>query len=245
MQKHILAPQKSVILISMLYMTLFFASITVGYKIVIFGTQLYCASVLIFPLLFPLSDALSELYGASIAKSMIWYSAICEAVFVVLTTAAIHLPSPSSWSHQDAYNFLVGGYMHILFANVTAMVLSFYLNVIFLNKWRILSRGKYYYLRSIGATAIGEISYTIITNIIAYVGVLSWADIFNIIISDYLFKLVYSVIIAYPGALFVIHFKRKYKISNYSGQFNPFQNSDIKQVLSLSDHFRNKLNYLS
>jgi len=227
----------------MLYMTLFFASITVGYKIVIFGTQLYCASVLIFPLLFPLSDALSELYGAGIAKSMIWYSAICEAVFVALTNAVIHLPSPSSWHHQEAYNFLVGGYVHILFANVTAMILSFYLNIMLLNKWRILSGGKYYYLRSIGATAIGEISYTIITNIIAYAGILSWVDISNVIISDYLFKLIYSIIIAYPAALFVIHIKRKYKISNYSDQFNPFQSSDIRQVLNLSNHFRDRLNY--
>jgi uncharacterized integral membrane protein (TIGR00697 family) len=245
MQRNFLTPPRAVIFISMLYMTLFFASITVGYKIVIFGNQLYCASVLIFPLLFPLSDALAELYGSGIAKSMIWYSAICEAIFVMLVNAAVRLPSPSLWHHQDAYNFLAGGYAHILFANVTAMILSFYLNVIFLNKWRILSGGRYYYLRSVGATAVGEIAYTIITNIIAYFGILSWGDVFNIIVSDYFFKLVYSIVVAYPGALFVIHIKNKYNINSYSNEFNPFLNGDIKKVLSLSDYLRDRLNYLS
>ena len=209
-------PGRNIVLLSMIYMALFLSSMTVGYKIVIFGKQLYCASILIFPLLFPLSDALSEIYGSSIAKSMIFYTIIGEAIFVTLTNVAISFPSPQTFHHQDAYNFLVGGYIHILMANSIAMIISFYLNVYFVNKWRILLQGKYYYWRSLGATAIGEISYTIITNFIAYFKMLPWQDIANIILSDYSFKLIYSIIILYPGALLVAHTKAKYGIIGYS-----------------------------
>lgn len=167
-------PGQRIVLISMIYMALFLASMTVGYKIVIFGNHLYCASILIFPLLFPLSDALAEIYGAQIAKSMIVYTIIGEIIFVSMTNTAIHLPSPTTWHHQEAYDFIVGGYIHILAANAIAMIASFYLNVYFINRWRILLQGRYYYWRSLGATAIGEISYTILTNAIAYFGVLSW-----------------------------------------------------------------------
>lgn len=210
MQKEIAKPTELVILLSMIYITLFFASATVGYKIVVFGRELYCASILIFPLLFPFSDALAEIYGSKIAKNLIWYTVLCEIIFVLLTNVAIHLPSPLTWHHQAEYNFLVGGYIHILLANVSAMIISFYLNVNLLNKWKILLRGKHYYLRSLGATAVGEASYTIISNIIAYFGVLHWNEITNIIISDYLLKMVYSLIIAYPAALFVSYIKMKY-----------------------------------
>jgi hypothetical protein len=38
-------PEKQIMLLSMIYTSLFFASITVGYKIVAFGHSLYCASI--------------------------------------------------------------------------------------------------------------------------------------------------------------------------------------------------------
>ncbi len=241
MQSKINPPEKLIVLLSMLYMSLFFASITVAYKIVAFGHELYCASILIFPLLFPLSDALAEIYGPRIAKSIIWYTIICEAVFVSLTNIAIHLPSPPNFHHQAEYNFLIGGYVHVLVANVTALLVSFYLNVILLNKWRSLLKGKYFYLRSLGATAVGEISYTIITNIIAYFGILSWSEISNIIISDYIVKLIYSAIIAYPAAMFVSYIKIKYSRGSYSSKFNPFSYSAINKVTDLTNFAKNKI----
>lgn len=216
---------------------------TVGYKIVAFGNELYCASVLIFPLLFPFSDALAEIYGPGIAKNMIWYTAICELVFVSLTNMAIHLPSPANWHHQAEYDFLVGGYFHILIANVTAMIVSFYINVNLVSRWKILTRGKYYYLRSVGATAIGEITYTIITNIIAYTNTLPVTDIINIIVSDYFFKLLYSAIIAYPAALLVTHVKMKYGKSSYSDSFNPFQQRHFRKIVDFATYSSQSNNF--
>lgn len=241
MQTKINPPGKLIVLLSMLYMSLFFASITVAYKIVAFGHELYCASILIFPLLFPFSDALAEIYGPEIAKSMVWYTIICEAIFVLLTNVAIHLPSPPNWHHQAEYNFFVGGYVHVLMANVTALLISFYLNVFLLNKWRILLKGKYFYLRSLGATAVGEISYTIITNVIAYFGILSWSEISNIIVSDYIVKLVYSAIIAYPAAVLVAYVKVKYSSEEYSSGFNPFSYKAINKVVDLTNYTKNKI----
>jgi uncharacterized integral membrane protein (TIGR00697 family) len=232
---------KQTIFLSMVYITLFLASMTVGYKIVAFGHELYCASILIFPLLFPFSDALTELYGAKIAKNIIWYTLICEIIFVSLTNAAIKLPSPSNWHHQEEYNFLAGSFIHILLANATALLVSFYLNVILLNKWRILLKGKRYYLRSLGATAVGEITYTFITNTIAYFGVLHWNEIVNIIVSDYVFKFIYSAIIAYPAALFVTHIKISINKNNEKQEYNPFNYQTIQKVIDLKKYAKNKL----
>jgi len=233
-------PDKQIVLIGMIYMSLFLASSTLGYKIVAVGSQLYCASILIFPLLFPFSDALTEIYGTKFAKSMIWYTIICECIFVTLTNSAIRLPSPANWHHQAEYDFIVGGYAHILLANVTAMLVSFYLNVWLLNKWKVLLKGKHYYFRSLGATAIGELIYTIITNAIAYTGVLPAADIINIIFSNYLFKLIYSAILAYPAALFVIYIKSKYKPTANSAELNPFKDSRAQKVVDISKYIKNR-----
>lgn len=236
------SPEKYIVLLSMIYMALFFASITVGYKIVAVGHSLYCASILIFPLLFPFSDALSEIYGAKVAKSMVWYTIICEIIFVTLTNVAIRLPSPPAWVHQPEYNFLVGGYVHILLANSTALLISFYLNIIVLNKWRVILKGKHYYFRSVAATAMGEISYTVITNIIAYAGIMRWPEILNIIVSDYLMKMIYSLIIAYPAALLVTYTRMNYS-SAQTVYFNPFENSTIKKVVEFSQYAKRNVDH--
>ncbi len=62
---------RCVLLVGMLFMTVFLASLTVGYKLVSFGREIYCGFVFIFPLLFFFGDGLAEIYGPSIAKYMI------------------------------------------------------------------------------------------------------------------------------------------------------------------------------
>ncbi|OGV51693.1 MAG: hypothetical protein A3F46_01350 [Legionellales bacterium RIFCSPHIGHO2_12_FULL_42_9] len=119
------------------------------------------------------------------------------------------------------------------------MIVSFYLNILLLNKLRILLKGKHYYMRSLGATAVGEITYTIITNIITYYGVLSWQSTANVIISDYFFKLIYSAIIAYPAALLVVYVKIKYRLDSKQIDFNPFTKKSVK-VVEFSNYTQQK-----
>ena len=81
----------------------------------------------------------------------------------------------------------------------------------------------------------------IITNIIAYLGVLSWGEIINVIVSDYIVKFVYSVIIAYPAALLVAYVKVKYGQEGYSADFNPFSYKTITKVVDFSSYAKKKL----
>ena len=94
-------------------------------------------------------------------------------------------------------------------------------------------------MRSLGATAVGEITYTIITNIITYYGVLSWQSTANVIISDYFFKLIYSAIIAYPAALLVVYVKIKYRLDSKQIDFNPFTKKSVK-VVEFSNYTQQK-----
>jgi hypothetical protein len=211
----ILTP-KYLLLGGMLYMSLFLASMTMGYKFVAFGQQLYCGSVFIFPWLFPLGDTIAEFYGPELAKNLVWFTLLCEGIFVFSTNIVIHMPSPSTWHHQSAYNYIIGSYPHILFANAAALFVSTRLNVVALLKWKQLLNGRYYFLRSIGATAIGEIAYTLISNTIAFWGVATYKEVINIMVSDYIFKLIYSIVIAYPLSILVAQLKYNWGISHQS-----------------------------
>lgn len=224
-----------VLLISMVYMSLFLASLTVGYRFVAFGNQLYCGSVFIFPLLFNISDVVAELYGRKLAENLTWFTLICEGLFVLTTNIVIKMPHPITWHHQADYNYIVGSYPRILVADVVAITTSFYVNVRLISQWKALWQGKFFFLRSIGATAIGEAVFTIITNFIAFSAVVANFDIMKIVIFDYLFKFIYSLIAAYPLSILVAFMKMRrnnHDINNLHS--NPIQAIQSANVLSFT-----------
>lgn len=213
---------KIFILIGMVYMSIFLASVTVGYKVVILGHELFCASVFIFPLLFPLNDAIVELIGIDVALNMVWFTILGEFIFVILTNSVIYLPSPNTWHHQAAYNFIIGGYFHIFIADTVAIFAGFTMNAWLLNKWKIKLKGKYFPIRSIISTSIGEFVFTVITNIIAFFKITTFSETLNIIFSDYIFKVGYSFFLCLITAFIVSYLKKKYGIKYPIANFNPF-----------------------
>lgn len=228
-----------ILFIGMVYMSLFLASLTVGYKLVAFGHQLYCGSVFIFPLLFNISDVVAELYGRRLARNLIWFTLICECLFVLSTNLVVKMPHPITWHHQIDYNYVVGSYPRILIGDILAISFSFYVNVRLISQWKLIWNGKFFFLRSVGATAIGEIVFTILTNFIAFIAVVSYKDIAKIMLFDYLFKLVYSIIAAYPLSLFVAFIKIHKQGHSDLSLLNPPQPIHTSNVLSFTNFAKN------
>jgi len=200
------------IFLGMLYATIFFSSFILGYKVVLFEGSILCASVFIFPLLFPINDSITELFGVKVSYLMIGAIIICEFLFSILTKSASLLPSPPGWQNQELYTSLTSGFLHIAIADSSSLAISFFANSYFLNKWGIQLYGKNFLIRSLGATAIGELIFTIATNLIAFHSfeVANLQDTINIITSDYIFKMVYSLLICIPNAILVNKIKSSF-----------------------------------
>lgn len=198
------------IFLGMLYATIFFSSFVLGYKVVEFDGRILCASVFIFPLLFPINDSITELYGAKVSYLMILAIIICEFLFSILTKTVVLLPSPHNWQNQEMYSNLTSGFMHIAIADSTSLAIGFFANSYFLNKWGLAFYGRGFFIRSLGATAIGELLFTVMTNIITFNSfeVANLKDTINIITSDYIFKMGYSLLICIPNALLVNKIKK-------------------------------------
>lgn len=198
------------ILIGMLYATIFFCSFIMGYKTIEVYGRILCSSVLIFPLLFPLNDSITELLDARTSYFMIIAIIICEFMFSFITYGLARFPSPIGWLHQEMYPQLTSGFIHIAIADSISLAIGFFANTYVLEKWGIKWFGKSFFLRSLGCTAIGELLFTISTNLITF-NFFSVANIFdtvNIIISDYLLKMIYSFLICIPNAFIVNRLKK-------------------------------------
>ncbi|MCC5014300.1 MULTISPECIES: VUT family protein [unclassified Legionella] len=198
------------VLLGMLYATIFFCSFVMGYKTVELYGRILCSSVFVFPFLFPLNDSITELLGARVSYFMILAIIICEFLFSFVTYGLSLLSSPSNWHNQEIYSIFTTGFVHIAFADSISLAIGFFANTYVMDRWGMKWFGKGFFRRSLGATAIGELLFTISTNLITF-HVLSDAsirDTTNIIISDYILKMLYSFIICIPNAYLVSKFKK-------------------------------------
>lgn len=219
------------IVIGMLYITIFFTSFVMGYKTVDLNGRILCASVFIFPLLFPINDSLTEIFGEKTSYLMIIATIICEFLFSYITYFLASLPSPALWKNQEIYPLLTSGFLHIAVADSISLAIGFFANTYVLSKWGVKVFGKGFFIRSLGATAVGEFLFTISTNLITfhYFGVASFSDTFNIIISDYALKMIYSLIICIPNAFIVYQIKKVINI-NDAKNGNAYNVMNINQL---------------
>lgn len=224
------------VIIGMLYITIFFSSFVMGYKTVDIYGRILCSSVFVFPLLFPINDSLTEIFGAKTSYIMIIATIICEFMFSYITYFLASLPSPALWKNQEIYPLLTSGFLHIAIADSISLAIGFFANTYVLDKWGVKIFGQGFFLRSLGSTAVGELLFTISTNIITfhYFSDANIWDTSNIIISDYIFKMLYSFFICIPNALLVYKIKNLIKVTNDTNINNPV----IIQINQLRTRYR-------
>lgn len=224
------------VFIGMLYSTIFFCSFVMGYKTVDIYGRILCSSVFVFPLLFPLNDSITELLGAETSYFMIMAIIFCEFIFSFTTHALAVLPSPGNWPNQELYPLLTSGFIQIAIADSISLAIGFVANTYILDKWGIKLFGEGFFIRSLGCTAIGELLFTISTNLITFYffSVANFSETSNIIVSDYFLKMAYSFLICIPNAYMVSKLKKI-----ISKDDNSFANINVISINQTRVKYRN------
>jgi hypothetical protein len=208
----------------MLYLTISLACDIVAYKQVSIGNLISVGSAFIFPLLYVLSDTSTEVFGEKATRLVIWIHTGCDCVFTYLILYLIHLPSPSNWHLQDAYNQILDPMARLYVAGIIGSLGSSFININILSRWKVLTKGKFFWLRSIGSTSIGILSYTVLTDLIAFSKTFNTADLLQVTLLNIVSNISFAVI--YTGiATFLVKFlKSRLCIDTYENtNFNPFK----------------------
>ena len=135
------------------------------------------------------------------------------------------MPSPKLWTGEAAYSFVFGNMLHIVCGSYIALAIGSFINTYLISKWKVLVRGKYFWLRSIGASVIGEGIYTVAAGLLIYIGRVPFDKMVDFIMWSYIFKIVGSIILATPANLIASYLKKKEEIgsSDKTTNFNPFK----------------------
>jgi uncharacterized integral membrane protein (TIGR00697 family) len=202
-----------------------FIAFTFAYRLVEIGPFIEPGGTLTFPLSYLAGDIVAEVYGYKIARQMIWINILCLLFYVIMSAITIHMPFPSFWHDQDIYHKVFGLNFRLFVAFTLGLLISDFINIYAISKWKILTRGKYFWVRSIGSTAIGEFSFSLITDFIVFFGIVPFVIYLKIAMSAFCFKVIYTAVFSFPATVITNFMKKAEKIDvyDYETNFTPFR----------------------
>ncbi|HOJ77982.1 MAG TPA: queuosine precursor transporter [Bacillota bacterium] len=194
------------------------------------------AAVILFPITYIFGDILTEVYGYRLTKIAIWLGFGMNLFMSLIFVITIKLPYPAFWSNQEAYSNILGVIPRIVAASLIAYLAGELLNSMVLSKLKVITEGRWLWLRTIGSTIVGQAVDSLLFITIAFLGSISLDSLFNMFLAQYLFKVFYEVLATPLTYLIVTQIKRIEKIDIYDRDisYNPLllwrRNDESKSI---------------
>jgi hypothetical protein len=168
---------------------------------------------------------LTEVYGYERSRRIIWTGVFAEILMAFFYWLVIMLPPSDFWHNQQAYKVVLGQVPRTVVATIAGYFAGEFTNSFIMAKLKIVTKGRYLWVRTIGSTIAGEGIDTILFILIAFAGIMPANDLIKTIPAVYVFKVVYEIL-ATPLTYVIVRFlKRKEGIDIYDfgTNFSPFR----------------------
>ncbi len=191
-----------------------------------YGEYIYGAGVLFFPISYLFGDVLTEVYGYARSRKVIWagFGALIFASLMALIVNYLPAAKTMSPEQQQAISLIFGQTPRIVMASLSAFWIGEFVNSFVLAKLKILTTGKFLWLRTIGSTVFGEIADSAIFYPVAFFGIWSNEQLVSVMIGNYFIKVLWEAI-ATPFTYIVVNFLKRAENEDFYDRetdFNPF-----------------------
>lgn len=158
------------------------------------------AGTVFFPFAYIFGDVLTEVYGYSRTRRVIWIG-FGALIFTFLMFWLIRvLPGEALWQQtvgQKAFESVLGGisFGGIVLASVLGYLIGSFSNSVIMAIMKKLTKGKHLWMRTIGSTIIGEfLDSAIFIAIASLTGVFPWELFWSLTLTNYIFKVAIEVL---------------------------------------------------
>lgn len=209
--------------IAAIFVTCLITANVIAVKIISLGDIFLPAAVIVFPVSYIFGDILTEVYGYSRARLVIWLGFGCNLLFVIFVWLGQILPSAPFWTWQDSYETILGFAPRLLAASFAGYLIGEFANSFVLAKIKILTKGRFLWMRTISSTIIGEGLDTAIFIILAFAGTPLFMPI--MVLYHWAAKVLIEII-ATPVTYWVVAYLKKTEALDtydYKTNFNPFR----------------------
>jgi len=196
----------------------------VSVKLVQLGPWLVPAGVIVFPISYIFGDVLTEVYGYRRARQVIWLGFACNLAAVAFIAGAIALPPAPFWPHQEAYATILGFAPRLLLASFVAYLIGEFANAYVLARLKLITGGRWLWLRTIGSTLVGQGLDSAVFMTVAFIGIMDGSALLTAAVTQWAVKSLYEILATPLTYLVVGHLKRRDGIDTFDRgvNFNPF-----------------------
>jgi uncharacterized integral membrane protein (TIGR00697 family) len=193
----------------------------------LWGPYVFGAGVIFFPISYVFGDILTEVYGYSRARKVIWSGFAALGFAAIMAATVVALPPASFWKHQPAYEVAFGNTWRIVIASMLAYFCGEFVNSYVLAKMKIWTSGRALWTRTIGSTIFGEAVDSAIFYPLAFynTGIIPNEALPTVMLAQFLTKTLVEVVFT-PVTYAIVGFLKRAENEDYydrNTDFNPFK----------------------
>ena len=151
--------------------------------------------VIIFPVSYIINDCLVEVYGYRKSRLVIWSGFVMNFFVVALGLIAVQLPAAPFWEGEAHFNFVFGMAPRIVVGSLLAFLVGSFLNAYVMSKMKLRNQGRYFSLRAIASTLVGETADSLIFFPIAFWGLIGVKELAGMMAAQIVLKSLYEVLV--------------------------------------------------
>jgi uncharacterized integral membrane protein (TIGR00697 family) len=191
---------------------------------------------LLFPITYVFGDIFTEVYGYSASRRATWYGFFALALFAALSYVAVIIPPAPEYQQQPAFYAIFHQVGRIVAGSITAYWCGEFANSFTLARLKIFTQGKRLWTRTIGSTVVGQaVDTTVVIFFIFYDQPLH--VIFNLILSGYIFKVIWETLMT-PVTYKIVGFLKRTEGVDFfdiGTNFNPFATKGPEEEMPTSE----------
>ncbi|WP_374410918.1 queuosine precursor transporter [Novosphingobium colocasiae] len=214
------------------------------------GKMLFGAGILFFPVSYVLGDVLTEVYGYANARRCVWAGFFALIFMAFMSFVVVAMPSAAEWgcaqSGDPAYAGLVrassagavcqstyvsvfGSTWRIVLASLLAFWAGEFVNSFVLARMKVMTEGRFLWMRTIGSTVFGEGVDSLIFYPVAFLGTWETHSVVVVMVTNWALKVTWEVVLT-PVTYAVVGFLKRHEgvdVFDDNTDFSPFAKAPV------------------
>jgi len=192
-------------------------------KVIRVGPLPFTGGLILFPLAALFGDVLTEVYGYAESRKVIWTGLGSLILFVLVIEICGALPPDPFWTHQAAYDVILGAVPRIVTASLVAYFVGEFGNSYVLAKFKIRTEGRFISMRFVLSTVIGQFIDSATFVVVAFSGTMRSREMVLVAFTGWAIKVLWEMV-ALPLTLPLVRVLKRREGMDYfdiGTNFNP------------------------
>lgn len=157
-------------------------------KLIQVGRFTLPGATLLYPITFLITDIVGEIWGKDRGFRLVLWGFYGNVILLLGSLFILRAPAPGFFENQSAYEVVLGSTPRIILASMVAYLFSQLHDVWSFAYWKERTQGKHKWIRNNVSTMVSQLIDTSIFVLIAFAGVVPTPALWQIAISQYIFK---------------------------------------------------------